>query len=175
MALLGLACIASSSFLIRALRADSLPRVQLNADSIKPRPIEDLTGRSVARDYAYAWKDLADAVDNNRDGALNGYFTGFAKDLLSKRVSDQRRSGLHTRYLDRGHRLAAVFYSADGGEMELIDRAQLEMQILEGNKVIHKEDRTQSFLVLMTPGADRWLVRVLQPVSDSELQLQSAK
>jgi hypothetical protein len=26
----------------------------------------------------------------------------------------------------------------------------------------------------MTPGADRWLVRVLQPVSDSELQLESA-
>jgi hypothetical protein len=167
---LALASLVLSPYWLRVLRADSLPRVQLNAESIRPRSIEDLTGKNVARDYAYAWKDLAEAVDKNRASALNGYFTGFAKDALSNRVSDQQRAGIHTRYVDRGHQVSAVFYSADGGEMELIDQAQLETQILEGDKLLHKEDGTQKFVVLMTPGADRWFVRALQPVSDAELR-----
>jgi hypothetical protein len=164
------ACVATSTHFLRALRADSLPRVQLIADSIKPRPIEDLTGKNVARDYANAWKSLSEALDNNRTDVLNGYFTGFAKDALTRRVSDQQRAGIHTRFSDLGHRVKAVFYSADGGEMQLIDRAQLETQIFDGEKLVHKDMGAQYFLVLMTPGADRWFVRSLQPISEAELR-----
>jgi hypothetical protein len=167
---LGSLCLFLVPYFVRALRADSLPRVQLNADSIQPREIEDLTGKNVARDYAIAWKDLSDALDNNRASALNGYFTGFAKDALNSRVSEQKRAGIHTRYVDHGHRASAVFYAADGGEMELVDEANLEIQILDGDKILHKEQGTQKFLVLMTPGADRWFVRALQPVADTELR-----
>lgn len=165
----GLVLTLASPLLLRVMRADSsLPQVQLNADSIAPRPIEDLTGRNVTRDYAYAWRDLAGALDRNDKGALDAYFTGFAKDNFSQRIADQKRTGLHTRYVDHGHQVKAFFYSPDGGEMQLLDHAKLEMQILDGGKVIHSENAPQDYLVLMTPGADRWFLRSLAPVEAKE-------
>lgn len=159
----------ASPQLLRVLRADSsLPQVQLNADSIAPRPIEELTGRNVTRDYAYAWRDLATALDNNNAGALDAYFTGFAKDNFAQRIADQKRTGLRTRYIDHGHQVKAFFYSPDGGEMQLLDKAKIEIQILDGDKVIHSENTSQDYLVLMTPGADRWFVRSLAPVAAQE-------
>ena len=149
-------CVLALPYFVRVLHADSLPRVQLNADSIQPRKIEDLTGKNVARDYAIAWKDLSEALNNNRATALNGYFTGFAKDALNSRVAEQKRTGIHTRYVDHGHRASAVFYSADGGEMQLIDEANLEMQILEGDKIL-KGYKLVDF-------QDAW-ERYLQPVT----------
>lgn len=151
--------------LFRALRADSLPQVKLNADGIAPRSIEELTGRNVTRDYAYAWRDLAAAEQANRPDLLNDYFTGFAKDKLTQRITDQRRTGVTIRYTDHGHNVKAFFYSPDGGEMQLLDNAQLEIEVLDGGKLIHQETITQSYLVLMTPGADRWFVRSLDPVA----------
>ncbi len=150
--------------LFRALHADSLPQVRLNADGIAPRPIEELTGRNVTRDYAYAWRDLAAASQSNRADLLNDYFTGFAKDNFTQRIADQRRTGVTVRYIDHGHNVKAFFYSPDGGEMQLLDHAQLEIQVLDSGKVIHQETVTQPYLVLMTPGADRWFVRSLEAV-----------
>lgn len=159
----------ASPQLLRVLRADSsLPQVQLNADSIAPRPIEELTGRNVTRDYAYAWRDLATALGNNNAGALDAYFTGFAKDNFAQRIADQKRTGLRTRYIDHGHQVRAFFYSPDGGEMQLLDKAKIEIQILDGGKVIHSENTSRDYLVLMTPGADRWFVRSLAPVAAQE-------
>lgn len=48
--------------------------------------------------------------------------------------------------------------------MQLRDEANLEMQILDGGKLIQSEQIKQTYLVLMTPGADRWLVRDLESV-----------
>jgi hypothetical protein len=154
--------------LFRALGADSAPQVQLNADSIAPRPIEELTGNNVARDYAYAWRDLAQALDKNQDDLLDAYFTGFAKDTFSQRITEQKKSGVHVRYVDRGHKVKAFFYAPDGGEMQLLDKVQLEIQIFDGGKLIHQENASQDYLVLMTPGADRWFVRSLEPISASD-------
>jgi hypothetical protein len=151
--------------LFRALHADSLPQVKLNADGIAPRSIEELTGRNVTRDYAYAWRDLAAASQSNRPELLNDYFTGFAKDNLAQRIADQRRTGVTVRFTDHGHNVKAFFYSPDGGEMQLLDNAQLDIEILDGGKIIHQETVTQSYVVLMTPGADRWFVRSLDPVA----------
>lgn len=153
-----------SPVLFRVLHADSLPQVKLNADGIAPRSIEELTGRNVTRDYAYAWRDLATASRSNRADLLNDYFTGFAKDNFSQRIADQKKTGVTVRYTDHGHNVKAFFYSPDGGEMQLLDNAQLEIAILDGGKVIHQETVTQTYLVLMTPGADRWFVRSLDPV-----------
>jgi hypothetical protein len=154
-----------SPILFRVLHADSLPQVKLNADGIAPRSIEELTGHNVTRDYAYAWRDLAAASQSNRPELLNDYFTGFAKDNLAKRIADQRSTGVNIRYTDHGHNVKAFFYSPDGGEMQLLDNAQLDIEILDGGKLIHQETVTQSYLVLMTPGADRWFVRSLDPVA----------
>jgi hypothetical protein len=155
-------------FGLRALRADALPQVQLNADSIGPRSIEELTGRNITRDYAYAWRDLSQALDQNQKALLNDYFTGFAKDDFSQRIADQARTGLRTRFVDHGHKVKAFFYSIDGSAMQLLDQAQIEIQVLDGSKVVHQENATQNYLVLMTPGADRWFVRSLQPIAASQ-------
>jgi hypothetical protein len=147
---------------LRASADDHLPRVQLNADNVIPRPIEELTGKSVPRDYALAWQSLAQALESNRAGLLDAYFTGLAKQDFTQRVNSQIKSGLQTRYTDRGHKLEALFYSPAGDVMELRDHAQFDMQVLDGGKVIYEEPVNAQFMVLMTPGADRWLVRQLQ-------------
>ena len=62
--------------------------------------------------------------------------------------------------------MKAVFYSADGGEMQLEDKAQIEMDVFDGEKLIYSADTAQNYLVLMTPGSDRWYVRSLESVPE---------
>src|SRR6266404_4655856 len=147
------------AYYLSAAADEEVPRVELNADNIGPRAIEDLTSKSVPRDYAFAWQTMEQALDENRPGLLEGYFTGLAKQSLTDRVNSQLKSGLHTRFTDRGHHLDAVFYSPAGDVMQLRDRAQVDVQVLDGGKVIHEESANLVYTVLMTPGADRWLVR----------------
>ena len=144
--------------------AKNVPRVQLNTDNLGPREIEDLTNKSVPRDYALAWQTMEQALDQNRPALLENYFTGQAKQDLGQRVKSQIKSGIHTKYQDGGHKLEGIFYSPAGDVMELRDHARLEMQILDGSKVIFDGPVNREFIVLMTPGSDRWLVRDLQSV-----------
>jgi hypothetical protein len=156
--------IMCTSFLSLPARSaeDGLPNVELNADNISPRPIEDRTSEVIPRDYAHAWQTMIAALEQNRTDLLDGYFTGFAKENLAKLISDQKRTGIQVRYVDHGHKLDALFYAPAGDAMQLRDQARLEIQILDGGKLIHNEQISQTYLVLMTPGADRWLVRDLE-------------
>ena len=147
----------------RVVVADaSTSKVELNADNLGPRTIEDLTEKSITRDYGYAWQTMAAALRENRKDLLDGYFTGIAKATLAEQIADQSKSGVRVRYTDHGHKLEAIFYSPSGDAMQLRDRAQLELEIVDGDRVIYREDVVLNYLVLMTPGADRWLVRDLQ-------------
>jgi hypothetical protein len=146
--------------------ADDMPKVELSASNLQPRAIEDLTSKSVPRDYAHAWQTMAQALDSNQVDLVNGYFTGFAKDNLMQRIEEQKKNNIHVRYEDRGHKLQALFYSPAGDAMLLRDHAQLEMQILDGDKVIDREQLNIEYMVMMTPGADRWLVRDLRAVPE---------
>jgi hypothetical protein len=58
----------------------------------------------------------------------------------------------------------AVFYAPEGDVMELHDTAEYQLQLLDGSKVIHDENVVMHYVVLMTPAADRWVVRQLQAV-----------
>ena len=152
-------------FLVRDLRVsakESAPRVKFNADNLGPREIEDLTSKSVPRDYALAWQTMEQALAENRPGLLDGYFTGLAKQDLTSRVNAQIKSGLRTRYQDGGHKLDGIFYSPAGDVMELRDHAKLDVEVFDGSKVIYQEPVNIEYTVMMTPGADRWLVRELQ-------------
>ena len=163
------ACLSLVSFFdvsASPVQAGSLPRVTLNAESIGPRRIEQKTGEAVTRDYAQAWQDLADSLESNRSGLLNDHFTGKAKERITQRISEQQNTGLRTRYVDHGHQVKAVFYSPDGGEMQLQDQAQIEVQVFDGQKMIYTANATSKYLVLMTPGADRWYVRSLETVPE---------
>ena len=141
-----------------------MPHVEFNADNIGPRQIEELTAKSVPRDYGLAWQTMEQALEGNRPGLLDGYFTGTAKQDLGERVAWQNKSGMHTRYEDRGHKLEAIFYAPAGDAMQLRDRAQFDLQVLDVNKVIYEEPVNIEYIVLMTPGADRWMVRQMQAI-----------
>jgi hypothetical protein len=145
--------------------APSLPSVQLSATRGGPRELEDLTRQKMLRDYALAWQTLATAMEQNRPGVVNEYFAGFANKEFSK---EQAASGIHRQYVDHGHKLELAFYSPDGGVMQFWDNADYEVQTFDGTKLIHSEHTPVRFLVLMTPGADRWMVRLMQDVPASK-------
>jgi hypothetical protein len=159
--LLAFACVVLVRDL-RVLAKEAVPRVQLHAEDLGPRQIEDLTSKSIPRDYALAWQTMEQALEENRPGLLDGYFTGLAKQDLTQRVHSQIKSGLHTRYQDGGHKLEAIFYSPGGDVMELRDHAKFDVEVSDGSKVIYQEPVSLEYMVIMTPGADRWLVRDLQ-------------
>jgi len=144
----------------------SLPRVELTA-SRGPRNLEDLTRQKIVHDYAAAWQTLAAGLEQNRADLLNGYFTGFAKKEFTETIAEQGGIGIHRHYVDHGHIVEAFFYSPDGGVIQLQDNAVYELQIFDGDKLLHSEKMTARFLVLMTPAADRWMVRLLQNVPAS--------
>ncbi|HEV2117209.1 MAG TPA: hypothetical protein VGR48_14355 [Terriglobales bacterium] len=140
------------------------PQVQFDTSHIGPRQMEDVTGHNIPRDWGRAWQTLAVAFEQNRPDLLSRYFTGFAQQKLVSAIATQQKTGLRTRYIDHGHKLAAYFYSPDGGAIELHDTADMEIQVFDGNDLVHKDRVTLHYIGLMTPAADHWEVRLLEAV-----------
>lgn len=141
-----------------------LPNVKLDASHATGKTVEDLTGQALARDYAKAWSTLAVAFDKNESDLIDRDFVGVAADKFSSGIAEQAKSGLHERYIDRGHRVDVLFYSPDGTSVELRDTAQVEVQYMDGDKVLHSDNGTRTYVAVMTPTEVRWKVRVLQQV-----------
>jgi hypothetical protein len=156
-------CVLVSSLL---WGADSLPQVQLNTASASPRSVETQTQQSILRDYTAAWKTLTQSLDENSAKPLASYFVGNAKDMLTASVTDQQKSGVHSRYLNQSHDVKAVFYGPEGDVIELRDTLNCQVQVLDGDKVVYSEPVVLHYIVLMTPGADRWVVRQMQSVHE---------
>ena len=148
----------------RAFAADAKTNVTLKSDSAQPREMEDTTEKAIVRDYAAAWEALAAGLRNNDVNALDAGLTGFARDQFAAAIADQKQSGLKVRYTDRGHQLEALFYSPDGSAMQLRDTAQLTRELLDGDKVVKREDITAHYYVLMSVAEDRWKLRSIQEV-----------
>ena len=160
--------LAGILFLASALNsfaADASVQVQLDVKKAGPRAAEDLTERGILRDYRLAWTSMARAFEFNTFDPLEGPFSGEAKHWLRQTVTSQQQSGLSRRYTNQNHHLDAVFYSPEGDVIELHDTAQYHLQILDGSKSIDDQDVTVHYVVLMTPGADRWTIRQLQAVA----------
>lgn len=138
--------------------------VELDTSKAAPRSVEDQTKRRIEADYRFAWTNLAEAVEGNSDAPLQSLFVGSAKKWLTDTVASQQRSGLSTRYLNQNHKLEAVFYAPEGDVVELRDTAQYQLQVLDAGKLIYDQPVVMHYVVLMTPGADRWVVRQLQSV-----------
>jgi hypothetical protein len=160
--LVGLVILACSCWIVSAQAASDLPKVDLNVNAAGPRQVEDTTEKALERDYARAWSSMEAALSENRADLLDADFVGVALDALRDRVNEQQQNGLRTRYIDRGHKLQAVFYSPEGSAVQLADTAQIEVQFLNGDKVLHSEQRTENYTVVMTAAENRWKVRVLQ-------------
>jgi len=144
--------------------AADAPQVVLNVSKAGPRAVEALTERSLLRDYKFAWSNLALALESNSAAALNGLFVGNASSWLHQAVRNQEKNGLTSRYLHQSHKVEAVFYAPEGDVIELQDVAEYDYEILDAGKAIHHEHAIVRYVVLMTPGADRWVVRQLQSV-----------
>jgi hypothetical protein len=144
--------------------AAARPQVVLGVSKAGPRAVEPLTERSLLRDYKFAWSSLALALESNSEGPLNGLFVGNASDWLHQAVRNQEKNGLTSRYLNQSHKVEAVFYAPEGDVIELQDLAEYDYEIVDAGKVIHNEHAIVHYVVLMTPGADRWVVRQLQSV-----------
>ncbi|MFB3813599.1 MAG: hypothetical protein ACE14L_05760 [Terriglobales bacterium] len=149
---------------ITTANAAAAAAVELNVDHAGPREVEEQTQRAIVRDYAAAWQAMAQALADNNAGALGDYWAGSARQNLLAAIEQQKSSGLRVRYVDRGHKLEGVFYSTEGSALQLHDTAQVEKQVLDGGKLVASENVTEHYVVVMTPTADRWQVRVLQAV-----------
>ena len=144
--------------------ADPAVQVQLDVKEASPRAVENLTERGILRDYRFAWMSMAQAFEFNTLDPLEGPFAGDARQWLRETVISQQRSGLSQRYAAQNHKLEAVFYAPEGDVMELHDTAEYDLQILDDGKIIQDERVVLHFIVLMTPGADRWVIRQMQAV-----------
>jgi hypothetical protein len=152
--------------LLSAMSSDAAdtPQVVLNVSKAGPRAVEPLTEHSLLRDYKFAWSNLALALESNSEVPLNGLFVGNASRLLREAVNNQEKNRLTSRYLHQNHHVEAVFYAPEGDVIELHDVAEYDYEILDAGKPIHQEHAMVHYVVLMTPGADRWVVRQLQSV-----------
>jgi hypothetical protein len=149
---------------LASVAADTPPQVVLNTSKAAPRSVESLTERALLRDYKFAWVNLEQAMESNSTAPLAGLFAGTANTWLADAVNGQRRSGISSLYLNQSHKVEAAFYAPEGDMIELHDTAEYDLQILDGDKTIHSEHAVVHYVVLMTPGADRWVVRQLQAV-----------
>ncbi len=138
------------------------PQVELNVSGVAPRQVEDTTEQAIARDYAKAWQAMDSAREQIDPSLLGSAFVGVAKDELEQAIRDQQKSNLHVRYIDHGHKLQAIFYSQEGSALQLRDTASIETQVLDGDKVVQSDNATVNYIVVMTPAADHWQVRMLQ-------------
>jgi hypothetical protein len=154
--------LASVAIVAYSAAGNSGPKVELNAKAAQPRKLEDTTEIAIVRDYSAAWKALVVAMSENRSDALDAGFVGVAHNNLSQAIEQQKKAGLRRRYTDRGHRLEAIFYSPEGSALQLRDTAQYDLEILDGNTVIHREQITEPYLVLMTVAEGSWKVRTLE-------------
>lgn len=160
-----IAIISSALFTsTQLIAADNSPQVTFNAGKAGPRTFETLTQRAIVRDYKFAWANLAAALETNSADPLNGLFAGTANSWLIDAVNSQRRVGVTSRYLNQTHKVEAVFYAPEGDVVELHDTAEYDLEIRDGEKLIHNEHSIVNFVVLMTPGADRWVIRQFQTV-----------
>jgi hypothetical protein len=144
---------------------DAAVQVQLDSKKAGPRAVENLTERGIIRDYRLAWANMSRAFEFDNLEPLNGSFVGEARQWLQQTITSQT-SGLSQKYVEQSHKLEAVFYAPEGDAIELHDTAQYRLQLFDGGKLVDDEPMVVHYVVLMTPSADRWMVRHLQAVPE---------
>ena len=107
---------------------------------------------------------MTEALDQNRADLLSANFIGTAGDKLTATIQEQTKAGLHQHITDQGHTVDAVFYSPEGSAIELHDTAHLQIDVMDGSKVVHTENATVHYVALLTAAENSWKVRVLEGV-----------
>jgi Cu/Ag efflux pump CusA len=68
--------------------------------------------------------------------------------------------------LDRAHKVKAIFYSPEGSAIQLQDVADIEIEYLKGDDVIHRENLQQKYLILLTMAEGNWKIRLMEEVPE---------
>lgn len=131
-----------------------------------PRPLQEQTGTAVIRDYLQSWQSLRAAFEQNRADLLDSDFVGTAQEKLTDTIQQQARLGIRTQYVDRAHDLQIVFYSPEGLSIELTDKVEYDVQVLDHDKVTTTQRLSARYIVVLTPAEVRWRVRVFQAVPE---------
>ena len=131
-----------------------------------PRPLQEQTAAGAIRDYLESWQSLRVAMEQNRAEVLDSAFVGTAKDKLAETIQQQAKLGIHTSYQDRAHDLQIVFYSPEGLSIELIDKVEYDVQIVDRDRVKTTQHVNATYVIVLTPAEVRWRVRVFQAVSE---------
>lgn len=131
-----------------------------------PRTLQQQTAAAAIQYYLQSWQSLRVAMEQNREDALDPAFVGTAKDKLATTIQQQAKLGIHTSYEDRAHDIQIVFYSPEGLSIELIDRVEYDVQIVDHDRVKTTQRVNATYVIVLTPAEVRWRVRVFQAVSE---------
>lgn len=131
-----------------------------------PRALTDQGKAAVIRDYLKAWQSFGAALAQNRPEFLQADFAGTAQDELTDTVKQQDKLGLRTVYKDRSHDLQIIFYSPDGLSVELTDKVEYDVQVIDHDKAITTQRESARYLVVLAPAEVRWKVRVFQAMPE---------
>jgi hypothetical protein len=105
---------------------------------------------------------MSAALEQNRADLLDPDFIGTGKEKLANTIRDQAKLGIHTRYRDTAHDIQLVFYSPEGLSIQLVDRVDYSVQILDGEAVVTTQHVRARYVAVLTPTEVRWKVRVFQ-------------
>lgn len=128
------------------------------------RPLQDQTEKAAIRDYLQSWQSFKGALYQNRADLLDPAFVGTAKDKLTETILSQATLGIRTRYQDLVHDLQIVFYSPEGLSIELTDKVEYDVEVLDHGKVKSVQHVNARYFIVLTPAEVRWRVRVFQAV-----------
>jgi predicted PhzF superfamily epimerase YddE/YHI9 len=102
------------------------------------------------------------ALEQNRADLLSPSFVGTAKDKIAETIQQQSALGISTRYEDRAHDIQIVFNSPEGLSIELTDKVEYDVQVLDHDRVKTIQHVSARYVIVLTPAEVRWRVRVFQ-------------
>lgn len=135
-------------------------------DLHSPRPLAKQTADSAVRDYIQSWKSMKAALAQDRAGLLSPDFVGTALDKLTGTIQEQEKAGIHTRYVDRSHKIQIVFYSPEGLSIQLVDNVEYDEQVFDGETLLTSQPVRARYTAVLTPSETRWRVRVFQAIPE---------
>ena len=143
------------------------PQVRVEPAKLQgPRLLQEQTAAGAIRDYLQSWQSLSAALEQNRAALLDPDFVGTAREKLTGTIQQQAAVGIRTKYQDRAHDIQIVFYSPEGLSLELTDKVEYDVQVLDHERVKTTQHISARYVIVLTPAEVRWRVRVFQAVSE---------
>ncbi len=142
------------------------PAVRISSAGAGPRSLEDQTRAAVVRDYLAAWHTMDHALQENDPDVLDAEFVGAAREKLAETALEQRTQGFQTLYQDRSHDIQLVFYSPEGLSIELLDRVEYDVEIVDHGKIQGRQHVRARYLAVLSPTEVRWKVRIFQALPE---------